>query len=128
MRWITIAAGTLPLRKPGMLQLPAERGRGALEARLDLLARHLGVEAHAGVGQLGDCGLDGHGRGAVASGAMKDRGERIAAPAAVGFLTGSAGRLTAFVIDVGVASGALLGAPRDRQGDALVNGEAAPHS
>ena len=41
--------------------------------------------------------------------------------AAVSFLTGSAGRLTAFLLDVGVGVGTLRGAPRDRQGDALVS-------
>jgi hypothetical protein len=40
---------------------------------------------------------------------MKDRGERLLRRAAVGFLTGSAGRLTAFLIDLGVVSGRYLG-------------------
>ena len=50
MRWITIARRHLALAEARELQLATERGGGALEARLDLLARHLGVEAHAGVG------------------------------------------------------------------------------
>jgi hypothetical protein len=40
---------------------------------------------------------------------MKDRGERALRRVAVGFLTGSAGRLIAFVIDLGVASARYLG-------------------
>lgn len=40
---------------------------------------------------------------------MKDRAARASRRIAVGFLTGSAGRLTAFLIDVGVASGRYLG-------------------
>jgi hypothetical protein len=35
---------------------------------------------------------------------MKDSARRIARRVATGFLTGSAGRLTAFAIDLGVAS------------------------
>ena len=35
---------------------------------------------------------------------MKNRGGRVLRRIAVGFLTGSAGRLTAFIIDVWVAS------------------------
>jgi hypothetical protein len=41
--------------------------------------------------------------------AMKDRGGHALRRAAVGFLTGPAGRLTAFLIDVGVASGRYFG-------------------
>ena len=40
----------LALPEARELQLATEGGGRALEARLDLLARHLGVEAHAGVG------------------------------------------------------------------------------
>jgi hypothetical protein len=40
---------------------------------------------------------------------MKDRGERMLRRAAVSFLTGSAGRLTAFLLDVGVASARYAG-------------------
>jgi len=40
---------------------------------------------------------------------MKDRGERVLRRVAVGFLTGSAGRLTAFMIDVWVASARYAG-------------------
>jgi hypothetical protein len=40
---------------------------------------------------------------------VKDRGELLLRRAAVGFLTGSAGRLTAFMIDVWVASARYAG-------------------
>ena len=40
---------------------------------------------------------------------MKDRGERVLRRVAVGFLTGSAGRLTAFMIDVWVATARYAG-------------------
>ena len=41
---------------------------------------------------------------AVSLRAVKDSGRRVARRVATGFLTGSAGRFTAFAIDVGVAS------------------------
>jgi hypothetical protein len=40
---------------------------------------------------------------------MKNRGERMLRRAAVSFLTGSAGRLTAFLLDVAVVSARYAG-------------------
>jgi hypothetical protein len=45
----------------------------------------------------------------IALRAVKDRAGSALRRIAVGFLTGSAGRLTAFVIDVGVASARYAG-------------------
>jgi hypothetical protein len=45
----------------------------------------------------------------IACGVVKDRGERVLRRVAVGFLTGSTGRLTAFMIDVWVASARYAG-------------------
>ena len=61
-RRMTTGGGTLPLRKPGIAQLAAELARGLLDAALDLLGGHLGLDADARLGQLGDGGLDGHRR------------------------------------------------------------------
>jgi hypothetical protein len=59
-RWSMTAAGTLPLRKPGMRDLRADLAVGPLQARLELGERHLDREPHPGRAQ----GLDGalHGR------------------------------------------------------------------
>ena len=53
------AAGTLPLRKPGMLSSRPSCRAARGDALLDLVGGHLGLDAHARLGQLGDGGVDG---------------------------------------------------------------------
>ena len=54
IRWITIGPGTLPLRKPGIRS--SRPSCAAVRWRRDSISSlgHLGVEAHARVGQLCD--------------------------------------------------------------------------
>src|SRR5215212_9313468 len=58
IRLITIGAGALPAGHP---QVAAELARGLRDALLGLLGGHLGLHAHARLGQLGDGRGDGRG-------------------------------------------------------------------
>ena len=53
-RRITTGGGTLPLRKPGTRIWRPSSPCGLLEPALDLLGGHLGLDAHARLGQLGN--------------------------------------------------------------------------
>ena len=63
MRLITTGAGALPARKPGTRSVRPSCARRRGDALLDLLGGHLGLDAHARLGQLGDGGGDGNGHG-----------------------------------------------------------------
>ena len=60
-RCSTSGAGTLPLRKPGSFSSRPSWRAALLDATLDLARRHLHLQAHARLGQLGDGGLQGGG-------------------------------------------------------------------
>jgi hypothetical protein len=49
----------LALAEAGHLEVAAERAGGLLDAAGDLVGAHLGFDAHARLGELGDGGLDG---------------------------------------------------------------------
>jgi len=53
----------LPLTEPGDTHLPSELARSLLDAALDLLGRHFGVDLDARLGELGDVGFHGCWRG-----------------------------------------------------------------
>jgi hypothetical protein len=55
----------LALAEAGDAHARAELARGALDAALDLVGRHLGVDADARLRQLGDLRLDGGGHGSA---------------------------------------------------------------
>ena len=53
-RWMTTGGGALPARKPGTRRLRASWRAAWVDAALDLGGGHLGLHAHARLGELGD--------------------------------------------------------------------------
>ena len=92
---MTTGGGTLPLRKPGTRSSRPSAARGLRDAPLDLVGGHLGLDADARLGQLGDGGGDGGGHGR----ADDTVGRRCAPASPPGWSRGPLGHLVAGVVD-----------------------------